>query len=64
MKAKTALREWKKSYRLSWHCVRGRYYGWPGELLAMGAVTLLFPVLFLLTLLIAKEPEDVERRPS
>lgn len=57
MKPRTALKEWGASYRLSWHCVRGRYYGWVAELAMILFCTALFPLFFLLTLVFVKEPD-------
>lgn len=57
MKLKTALKAWGDSYAISWHCIRGQYYGWKTELLASLFCTALFPLFFLLTLVFVKEPD-------
>lgn len=58
MKLKTALKAWTNSYRLSWHCITGRYYGWPAELVMLVLCTLCFPLLLALTMIFSKEPDD------
>lgn len=58
MKLKTALKSWTNSYRLSWHCISGRYYGWPAELAMLFLCTLFFPLLLVLTMIFSKEPDD------
>lgn len=57
MKLKTALKAWGDSYAISWYCIRGQYYGWKTELLASLLITMILPLLIVLTMIFSKEPD-------